>query len=157
MATIRKARPEDAEEISRVHESSIRTHGPQHYDPEVVEGWADGISPARHREAMLSRESMFVAEIDGRIVGFGSVNVADGEIGAVYVDPEFTRQGVGKAILERLEDVARQAGLISLKLGSSLVALRFYEQNGYSQGKAFIHTSQRTGVDIPCVWMTKKL
>ncbi len=100
---------------------------------------------------------MFVAEIDGRIIGFGSVIVADGEIGAVYVDPEFTRQGVGQAILERLEDVARQAGLTNIKVGSSLVALRFYEQNGYSQAEAFIHTSQRTGVDIPCVWMSKEL
>lgn len=90
---------------------------------------------------------LFVAEATdaeddqtGSIAGFGDVRVeppeyleepADGGVRAVYVDPDYVGEGVGSALLERLEATAREWGLDSLGLHSSVNARGFYEHHGY--------------------------
>jgi putative acetyltransferase len=74
------------------------------------------------------------------IAGFGDVRFhppdylrepADGGVRAVYVDPDHTGEGAGSALLERLEAAARDRGLASLGLQSSVNARSFYEAHGY--------------------------
>lgn len=74
------------------------------------------------------------------IVGFGDVRFhppeylrepVDGGVRAVYVDPDHAGEGVGSALLERLERTARDHGLDSLGLHSSVNARDFYEERGY--------------------------
>lgn len=155
MVKIRPALPDDAEQICAVHRHSIETLGPTAYSQEVVTGWAMGLSPEGHRDAMLGREHMLVADMDGKILGFGSIIIEDNEIRAVYVDPDFIHQGIGSQLLHTLELRAQQAGLRSLKLASSLLAVEFYELHGYHRGEAFMHHLKRSGVNVQCVRMSK--
>jgi GNAT superfamily N-acetyltransferase len=64
------------------------------------------------------------------IVGMGEL--AQGEIARLYVDPSFQRCGIGAAILRRVEDGARGAGLMTLAVRSSRQARSFYVAFGYA-------------------------
>ncbi|AGN02944.1 GCN5-like N-acetyltransferase [Salinarchaeum sp. Harcht-Bsk1] len=115
---------------------------------------------------------LFVAEVpadDGAgarmIAGFGDVRFeppeyldepADGGIRAVYVDPDHAGEGVGSALLRRLEVEARDEGLDSLGFLASVNARGFYERHGYEA------ISERRfdfgdGVEGPAVEMRREL
>jgi putative acetyltransferase len=78
-----------------------------------------------------------VARIDERIVGFGAVISQDGgwaEIKRMYVDPVRRGQGLGRLILEALEDYARRAGIRRLRLETGIkqpAALSLYRAAGF--------------------------
>jgi GNAT superfamily N-acetyltransferase len=54
-----------------------------------------------------------------------------GEIRAFFIHPNFARQGIGKAILDRCEMEATRQGFISLELMSTLPGVEFYRACGF--------------------------
>ena len=54
---------------------------------------------------------------------------------AVYVDAAYGGQGVGRALLARLEELARDAGAAELRIDVSVNAVPFYEANGAEEYK----------------------
>ncbi len=99
---------------------------------------------------------LFVAEIDGELVGFGEIVAGNNELRAVYVSPTAGRKGVGKALLAKLEATARERGVEQLWLHSSLSAEAFYIANGYIDDGKGSHTL-RSGKQMACIKMHKKL
>jgi putative acetyltransferase len=71
-----------------------------------------------------------VLEADGGIIGTGTL--AGTTIGRVFVDPSYQHQGLGKAIMRRLEEKALANGVETLDLSASLVAKPFYDSLGYT-------------------------
>ena len=61
------------------------------------------------------------------------------KIRAFFVDPGHARQGLGRAILERSESEARQAGFSAFALMATLPGVPFYERCGYVPGAAITH------------------
>ncbi|RYJ03320.1 MAG: N-acetyltransferase [Actinomycetales bacterium] len=63
-------------------------------------------------EAELAVRRTCVAEVDGAVVGFGTLEGAPtvGEIGMLFVDPSAIGQGAGRALLAHLVDLAAAAG-----------------------------------------------
>ena len=155
MVTVRRARPEDGEEIGRVHRDSIRGLCGGHYAPEKIEVWARPRPPGHYERAILGKD-FYVAEESGEIVGFGVLDAETREVEAVYVGPSAAGRGVGMKILRTLEGRARELGLESLRLDSSLNAVGFYERAGFRVEGMGEH---RLGgaVDIPCAHMSKRL
>lgn len=86
--------------------------------------------------------SVLACEHDGRIVGWVSIGPGrdddaetDGEIYALYVDPDFWRGGTGRELMARAEQELRSRGFIQLflwVLEQNARARRFYESAGYS-------------------------
>lgn len=153
--SVRRARREDDEAIGRMHLAAIRELCREHYRPEEIEAWAAPRGINYYVEAIEGKE-FYVAEDDGKIIGFGTLNMASGEVEAVYVHPAAIRRGVGLKLVRTLEGVAREAGLKSLHLCASLNAIEFYEHAGFEK----LHeTSHRlaNGVEIACVLMSKEL
>ena len=80
------------------------------------------------RKQMQSRY-FIVTLIEGKVVGTGSL---DGdEIKALFVDPSYQRKGVGRAMMEELEEYARAMGLKEVMLKSSITAYDFYKRLDY--------------------------
>ena len=75
------------------------------------------------------RGTVLVAEADGDLIATGSL--LDGEIFAVFVHPNRQGAGLGKALMARLEEDARAAGITESVLSVSLPSKRFYEGLGY--------------------------
>ena len=84
---------------------------------------------------------MFSGLVDGRVVGFGHVGlanggVADGELYGFYVHPEAWGTGVADALIERCHVALanRFDAALLWVLTDNPCARRFYERNGWSCG-----------------------
>ncbi|WP_119461684.1 GNAT family N-acetyltransferase [Rhodospirillaceae bacterium SYSU D60014] len=151
---VRAVHPDDATAILRVHEQSIRELGPTGYAPEEVESWAAGLRAEGYVEEMASGETLLVAEAESRIVGFGGLKSE--EINTLYVAPEMARRGVGSALLQSLESIARDRGRRRLRLTATLIGEPFYRRHGYRELDRRKHPT-RGGILIDSVVMEKDL
>ena len=152
---IRRATVDDAEAICDLHIRSIRVLCFADYTPQQIEAWAGRKKPEMYAHAMTDGgETMFVA-IDeaGRIIGFVAFKAA--EIYGLYVAPESVRRGAGSALLATAETAMRDAGVTEAKFRSTFTALRFYQHHGYARGGDAV--ARMSGVEVPCVWMSKTL
>lgn len=152
--TVRKAREEDADSICHVHRVSVQTLCVKNYTPEQIEAWIGNSEPENFRKAMVERGEIVVAEIEDAIAGFASL--FKNEIYAVYVHPEYTRQGVGTQLLNAVEKVAIFQHIKKLKLVSSTTAKCFYQVNSYQVVEHLVHTLHSC-IKIPCIYMEKAL
>jgi GNAT superfamily N-acetyltransferase len=100
-----------------------------HYCPEAVRFFVN-----YHDDQAILRDAregcIIVFEKAGRIVGTGTL--AGDEIKRVFVDPACQREGVGRLIVEQLENRAAAAGAPLVKLDASRPSRSFYEQLGYA-------------------------
>ncbi len=131
MAAIRPADADDLVAIHRIHRSAALGPDSMHRDDSGVKKWLSGRTPDSYRAEMDSCDFV-VAEENSVVVGFGAIDIGNGEITSVYVEPAFTRKGIGRAIVGTLEQTARRAGLGSVTLQAAGGALDFYEKIGYS-------------------------
>lgn len=132
--TIRRARQEDKGALWHIHTRAIREVCKSHYSERELKSWTDVLKPARY-EKPINNGPFYVAVESGSIIGFGNLNQKSGEIESLYVDPDYVGRGVGKRILEALENAAVGSGLKLLHLSSSLNAVKFYEMAGYQRQK----------------------
>ena len=137
---IRRARPEDAAQIAKTHDTSWR----QAYC---------GILPHRALERMVRRRgvewwekaisrstTILVAEINEEIAGYATLgaNRVDvlaprGEVYEIYLRPEFQGVGLGTGLfLDARQELARRRlkGTIVWVLSENEPAIRFYENAG---------------------------
>ena len=155
MLVIRRAKPEDNESIGRIHLRAIKEICASHYAPEEIEAWAKLRKPDHYVESIRSKE-FYVAEENGNLVGFSTLNQTSGEIEAIYIVPEIARGGIGQKILCKLEERAQDFGLKSLYLNSSLNAVAFYRHSGYEPQQETKHRLS-SGIEIGCVVMKKEI
>jgi putative acetyltransferase len=153
-AIIRRATPADAEQITPVHVASIRTLCAKDYTPEQIDAWAGWKSPDKYRAAMAAGEVFFVAEVDGRVVGFAVLH--GDEVKAVYIHPDYVGSGLGRRLLDAVEAEARTRGVELLQLTSTLTSVGFYKACGYTRGDDHEHRVTG-GVMLTCVKFTKRL
>jgi predicted GNAT family N-acyltransferase len=71
-----------------------------------------------------------VAVVDGEVVGTGRL-LPDGTIGRMAVASSVRGQGIGAALLDVLEEQARQRGFPAVELHAQVHALGFYDRYGY--------------------------
>lgn len=134
MVTIRRASPADVPAVARVHDSSLRNRGAEHYTEEQLAAMAP---PDRDLDALdaeiLDRDGRYVAvaEDEDGVVGVGGVQLTDGRLLGIFVAPDHMGKGVGSALVDHIESRAREEGLSELTIFSALNAVGFYEANGF--------------------------
>jgi GNAT superfamily N-acetyltransferase len=145
-ALVRAARPADARPVAEVHVASWR-HA---YRGLLPDEYLERLS-VDDREAMWfgafadpePKSGVFVAEVDGRIVGFASFgpsrdeDVPDGtgEVPAIYVEPAALGTGMGRELFEAATLALRRAGFAKATLWvleANALARRFYEKAGWA-------------------------
>jgi ribosomal protein S18 acetylase RimI-like enzyme len=88
------------------------------------------------RKTAVQRELFFVASLDGRVVGTAMAGY-DGHRGWVYyvaVSPAHRREGIGRALMGRVEEELRLRGCPKLNLqvrSSNAEVVGFYRSLGY--------------------------
>lgn len=82
------------------------------------------------------------------IVGVG--RFFDGNIFDVFVLPEYHNMGIGKIIIQHLENIAKNEGYREISLPSSKTAILFYKKLGYNIKKQ--QTNSKSSY-----WMSKEI
>lgn len=78
------------------------------------------------------------------------------EVMGLYFTPEAKGAGLGRQMMQLIEEEARSEGCHTLILNSAITSLAFYKKMGFQEaGPRFCHAVR--GVDIPCCPMEKKL
>ncbi len=150
--SIRRANPSDAEALAVLHVQAWQWA----YRGQLPDAYLDSLSDAiEHRvewrraalENVTSEYRTWVAEIDGRVVGFADTGPPeDGEterriakLFTIYLDETVVGQGAGRALLAHaMDDLVRRGyrEAILWVLDSNVRARRFYEAAGWYQDGA---------------------
>lgn len=145
MITVRRAALADIAAMSAVLTASItELCTPDHRDDAaVIAGWTrnkshDGVAKMLGNPHLR----MFVAERDSAVAAVGAVT-AGGEVALNYVSPAHRFAGVSRALLIRLEESLREAGIVEATLTSTETAHRFYRSAGWTDDGA-VHAEGAT-------------
>ncbi|MDB5972664.1 MAG: Acetyltransferase, family [Hydrocarboniphaga sp.] len=155
---------------------SIRQLGAGDYRSEQIEAALKGAFGVDTQ--LIEDGTYFVAEADSRIVGCGGWSwrrtlfggdanrgrdaarldpaVDAAKIRAFFVDPDYSRRGIGSAILARCEQAASERGFHQCEMMATLPGVRLYRTFGY-QGETMIHHPLADGITIQFVPMRKTL
>lgn len=157
---VRPLRDDEARTFLEIHGRSVRGLAAAHYAADVIAAWA---GPAPISDETVRRflrnpdhEIRLLAELNGQPVGLGAVVVDNTELRACYVVPEAARRGVGSALVQEMERIARDRGLTHLELHASVNAEPFYAALGYEAGERGDHIL-RSGLRMAAVKMRKVL
>lgn len=140
-ALVRLARPDDAEGVSALLKASYPLLMRGAYDDAVLAAALPAITEANLE--LLSSGLYFVAVAPSQmIVGCGGISgvrpgTAEAQSGVGHIrhfatHPEWLRRGIGRRIMERSVERARDLGLIALECYSSLNAVDFYTAEGFA-------------------------
>jgi GNAT superfamily N-acetyltransferase len=153
--SLRKATRADRRELERLIARASRALAGRDYRAEQIEaalGGAFGVDTQ-----LIDDGTFFAAALECGIIGcgdwsrrrtlFGGDAYALRDAGeldpatdaarirAFFVDPDYTRRGVGRALLERCEAEARAQGFARFELMSTLSGIPLYEALGYQRGE----------------------
>lgn len=112
---------------------------------------------ARARPWLLASGTYYLAEIAGEVVGAGGwsrAGVVRGEVRHLVCDHRHLRQGIGRALIGRVLDEARAAGLREMVCQSTRTAVPFYRAMGFEVTGA-IEVPLRPGITFPAVQMRR--
>ena len=173
---LRLAQPSDADRISELMQASIRDLFPHFYDERQTASAAVHI--AHLDERLIEDGTYFVHEANGEIVACGGwsrraklyTGSGAGEdderlldpqteparVRAMFVRSDWTRRGLGRAILDSCIHDARAEGFRSLVLGATLPGEPLYKSFGFREVERFPVTMP-DGVSVECVAMERPI
>ena len=130
MIKIRAATQRDAEYLAAIYQETTG----------LASNWFEAIGNA----------VVLVAEVDGRVVGFGGTDLKTmSELKWLYVLAETQRLGIGSALLKTLETMAASAGLDTIRLHAAPEAVEFYQRHGYCEVPIELrHQHNHEGVEM---------
>lgn len=154
MFEIKRAQRSDADTAFDIRRQSIRQLCRDAYSEAQLSTWTQG-SAADGYDALMDGH-FYLGYLDGAAVATGMFDPASGEVGAIFVLPHLAQQGLGRAMLDFLENLARELGVLNLNLDATLNAAPFYRRCGYS-GDTPAHYQSPTGITLACIPMLKTL
>lgn len=140
---IRKATMKDLSQITEMSAALIRSDG--RFDHDVIDSWSYG----EHGQAYLKRRIRgrkgvcFVAEADGKLVGYTTGGLASvekwrpvkrSELDNLFVADGYRNNGVGPKLIVAFREWSQKKGvdrIFLLAVAQNKDALRFYEKNGF--------------------------
>ena len=90
--------------------------------------------------------AVLLAEHRGRLSGVVALDVAEAEIGGMFVRPGMRNRGLGRRLVEATERLAVRFGLLRLGVGAPADAVEFFRACGYRPfDGAGAHADENTG------------
>ena len=133
---IRRLKEEDAQAVSELIIRTIRISNVKDYPAELMEELVKTQTP----EHVLQRASwthFYVAEEAGKIIGCGAIGPYWGKedessLFSIFVDPGMQGKGIGRAIVETLEQDEFALRAKRIEIPASITGLPFYQKLGYT-------------------------
>ncbi|MEX0330746.1 MAG: GNAT family N-acetyltransferase [Puniceicoccaceae bacterium] len=133
---IRKFSPQDAKEVSEIVLRNLLEVNTKDYDPTLMATLAEYYTPKEIILASKEKE-VFVGVIEEKIVATAAL-MENEWIHDFFVDPGRHFKGLGRIMIDYLEQLARCRGIKILRVPSSVTAVGFYERLGYSTIKEVV-------------------
>jgi putative acetyltransferase len=124
----RSATLADATQLFELRRKSIIALAPKGMSVPQAETWAANLTVAG-MERKIREMEIWVAELNGRIVGWGAIR--GDRLEGLYTDPEFAGRGIGTELLTKLEGLMRERDIRTVSTEASLNAEGFYLRRGY--------------------------
>ncbi len=140
---LRTYNAEDCPEMAHLFYETVHTVNAKDYTQEQLNAWATGNVDLNEWNASFLAHHTVVAEIDGKIVGFGDMDPS-GYLDRLFVHKDFQHRGVATAICDELETTSAATEFTT---HASVTARPFFEKRGYAVVKE--RQVERRGV-----WLT---
>jgi GNAT superfamily N-acetyltransferase len=134
-----------AKEVAELIKRNLLEITSQYYSPEYVASLIDHHSPMKLLEKAMTQR-VYIATQDGKTVGtgtlanFGSPENPSYYGTAIFVALELHRHGIGRQIMQKIEEEAIELGAGKITVRAAVNARQFYEKLGYIY---------RDGVEMP--------
>ncbi len=155
VVSVRPFRDDDTGATAQIFFDSIRLGTQDYYNEAQRHAWAPRVPETSKLLSRLKSQSVFVAERNGRVVGFMTL-AAEGYIDLAFVAPDAIGQNIGKALYDAILAEALRIGVPKLHAEASHQARPFFERQGWSVVKSQTVT-RGDDVAIPNFVMEKKL
>ncbi len=135
MDVIRRFRTEDAEEVAALIAKTLRTVNIKDYPEEYIEATISSLGADVLMER-ARRGHMYVACHGAEIVGCGGIDsywgsTTESILLTIFVLPAYQGRGIGRNIVETLEQDAFFLRAKRIEIPSSITAVEFYRKMGY--------------------------
>ena len=137
MIEIKEYKDKHAEEISKIVVQNMLEVNSKDYGIEYCQKSAKDFTVNKILDNFNKRTKVFVALENDRVVGTASIDKSwlndDGEywILTVFVDIAHHKQGIGKMLIQKIEEFATQIKVKKLVVPASITACEFYHKLGY--------------------------
>lgn len=116
--------------ISRLFYDTVHAVNAKDYSERQLCAWAPHAHCLNARRGDLSKQFTLIAEINGAVVGFGSID-RSGYLDLLFVHKNHQNRGIATALCNELEK-----NFSTVKTYSSVTAKPFFESRGYVAVKA---------------------
>ena len=127
---IRTATAEDFDALGEVMFDAIR-NGPSQYSAAQSRAWAPQPRRGADWAARLSKQHIFVAERDGTLLGFMSIEPG-GYVDFAYIRPSAQGSGLFRKLFDAIQAQANAQGETELSTHASLMAQPAFAAMGFS-------------------------
>lgn len=141
---IRRFREEDAERVSGLIIRTLRTSNSKDYSPEEIAATEKQMQPENISQR-AGWTHFYVAEKDDKIIGCGAIgsywgSETESSLFTIFVSPEYQGKGVGRKIVETLEQDEYFLRAKRIEIPASVTGVEFYRKLGYEY---------KNGIDYP--------
>src|SRR5215210_8816811 len=121
-AAYRLALPEDAAQLFELRRKSIIALAPKGMSVSQAEIWAGNLT-VQGMNLKIREMEIWVVELNRRVVGWGAIR--GDRLEGLYMDLDFAGQGIGTALLTRLEGLLRERDIVAIHAEASVNAEDF--------------------------------
>ena len=137
---IRRATAGDAEVVYEIVLRALRETNARDYPASVIDRLV--LTLPKGVASKLEEWHAYVAVVDGRIVGTGSLNGKT--VRAVFVHPDYQGLGIGTKLMDVVENAANLQSERTLVVQSSITAQPFYAKRGFKVVREAVYGEERT-------------
>lgn len=151
---IREFRDGDEAFLYKIFYAAVHELASADYTAEQLHAWAPANADLEAWYSRVRKNRPYVALQDGKIVGFADLQ-DDGYIDQFFVSSRYPRCGIGRALMQHIDQVAAEKRLNQLASDVSLTAEPFFHCVGFEVVERRLPVRQ--GVALPNAFMRKQI
>lgn len=122
--------PADTPMLRELFAAAIEELTADDYTEEQRIAWASAAEDGHAFAERLGAMTTLVVQVDGDHLGFASLK-DNAVVDMLYVHPHYTGEGIGTALMDAIETIAKARGAKALEADVSDTALPFFEARGF--------------------------
>lgn len=146
--------PADTLALRELFAASVEELTQEDYDEDQRAAWVAFAEDAEAFRERLASATTLIVELDGEPAGFASLK-DNTLLDMLYVHPYHAGEGIGSALCEALETIAKARGAAQITAEASETAVAFFEDREYVQTQR--NTVERYGEWLGTTTMIKTL